>query len=228
MTPSHRRSRSTAVVTLFAAASLLVLGCGAKENAPPAESPAAAPAATPAASPATSAPVQSAPAADPAATAPATTLPAPGVAPATDAVTSTGSVVPGSNVFVQEHETGVEVTLVEVKRTPGDSVTVKWRYRNTQPGDVRISKGNSSWVDPYRLTMDAFLIDPVNKKKYLVITDAEKQPLTSKHGDWQGVTLTPGQTLSSWAKFPAPPPDVATITVTIPGVPPFEDVPVVK
>jgi hypothetical protein len=129
---------------------------------------------------------------------------------------------------VQEHETGVEVTLVEVKRTAGDSVTVRWRYRNTTGADAKLTKGGSSWYDPYRLTAESFLIDPVNKKKYLVITDHERIPLTSKHGDWKGVTLAPGQTLSAWAKFPAPPADVEKVTVTITGVPPFEDVPVVK
>lgn len=132
------------------------------------------------------------------------------------------------NALVQEHETGVEVTLVEAKRTGGDSLTVKWRYRNTTPKDVKISKGGTSWLDTYQLTADAFLIDAANKKKYLVITDAENYPLASKHGDWQGVTLAPGQTLSAWAKFPAPPADVEKISVTLAGVSPFEDVPIAK
>lgn len=129
---------------------------------------------------------------------------------------------------VQEHETGVEVTLVEVKRTGGESVTVKWRYRNTSANEVKLSKGGSSWIDPYRLTAETFLVDPLNKKKYLVITDDQRIPLASKHGDWQGVTLAPGQSLSAWAKFPAPPAEVEKLTVTIAGVPPFEDAPIVR
>jgi hypothetical protein len=130
--------------------------------------------------------------------------------------------------MVQDHDTGAQVTLVECRRTGGDSVTVKWRYRNAANASIKLSKGGSAWRDPYQLTADAFFIDPVNKKKYLVITDAEKYPLASKHGDWQGVTLAPGQVLSAWAKLPAPPPDVEKITVTIPGVAPFEAVPVLK
>ena len=135
---------------------------------------------------------------------------------------------PPANAMVQEHETGIEVTLVELKRTSGDSVTLKWRYRNTTGTDVKLTKGGSNWYDPYRLTAESFLIDPVNKKKYLVITDDQRYPLTSKHGDWQGVSLAPGQTLSAWAKFPAPPLEVEKMSVTIGGVPPFEDVPVIK
>lgn len=220
----HVPSGWSRVVVAVASAAVLAAGCGQKESSPPAEpAAAAAPAApAPAAQPAAaSVPAQAAP--DPA-TSPAGT---PVAAPAEAAASPAAAQAPAS-AFVQDHETGVEVTLVEARRTGGESVTVKWRYRNTQPADVKISKGGSSWVDPYRLTMDAFLIDPVNKKKYLVITDAEKIPLTSKHGDWQGVTLVPGQTLSAWAKFPAPPADVEKITVTIPGVAPFEDVPIVK
>jgi len=148
--------------------------------------------------------------------------------PASAAPTPAAVATAAPAVLVQDHETGVEVTLVELKRTSGDSVTLKWRYRNGTAGPVKISKGGSSWLDAYQLTAGTFLIDPVNKKKYLVITDDQKYPLASKHGDWQGVTLEPGQTLASWAKLPAPPADVEKVAVTIPGVAPFENVPVVK
>jgi pyruvate/2-oxoglutarate dehydrogenase complex dihydrolipoamide acyltransferase (E2) component len=188
--------------------------CGQKESAPPAE-PAQA------ASPAPQPPAQT-PAATPADPAPAS------AAPAAAAPSPSAAAAPAPNALVQEHETGVEVTLLEARRTAGDSLTVKWRYRNTQTADVKVLKGGSAWSEVYKLTMGAFLVDPVNKKKYMVITDAENIPLASKHGDWQGYSLAPGQTLSSWAKFPAPPADVQAITVTLPGVPPFEDVPIVK
>ena len=192
------------IVAIVVAGALLTGACGG--NTGTAEQ-------TPA--PAAQAQSQAQPAAE--AAVPAQAAPAVPVAPAA-----------APNALVQEHETGVEVTLVEAKRTGGDSVTVKWRYRNTTPNDVKLSKGGTSWLDAYQLTSDAFLIDTANKKKYLVITDAEKYPLASKHGDWQGVTLAPGQALSAWAKFPAPPPDVDKVSVTIAGVPPFEDVPVIR
>ncbi len=221
----HVPSGWSRVVVAVASATVLAAGCGPKEPSQPAE-PAAAVSPAPAAA--------NAPVVQPAATtAPAQPVPEPAATPTEAPVTPAAPAVPPAaqapaSAFVQDHETGVEVTLVDVRRTGGDSVTVKWRYRNTQPAEVKIAKGGSSWVDPYRLTMEAFLVDPVNKKKYLVITDAEKIPLTSRHGDWQGVTLASGQTLSAWAKFPAPPADVEKITVTIPGVAPFEDVPIVK
>ena len=81
---------------------------------------------------------------------------------------------------------GVQVTLIEVRRTSGDTLTVRWRQTNTSKEDRKISKGGSSWSDVYQLTGDAYLVDPVNKRKYLVVKDAENAPVTSKHGDWQG------------------------------------------
>jgi hypothetical protein len=130
---------------------------------------------------------------------------------------------------VQDHEiAAVQVALVEVKRTSGDTVTVKWQYRNTTEQEIKISKGGTSWADVYQLTADAYLIDAVNKKKYLVIRDAQNYWVASKHGDWQGTRLGPGQSVNAWAKFPAPPVTVETIVVSIPGTAPFEDVPIVK
>ena len=35
--------------------------------------------------------------------------------------------------------------------------------------------------------------------------------------------LQPGGTYTIWMKFPAPPADVKTVTLQVPGVPPFED-----
>jgi pyruvate/2-oxoglutarate dehydrogenase complex dihydrolipoamide acyltransferase (E2) component len=202
------------VPALVVAGAFFLSGCGGTNSSPQDAAPQAAP--PPAAAQAPPAAAAGQPAhAEAAPAAPA--LAAPAETPA-----------PASGALAQEHESGVEVTLVELKRTGGDSLTAEWRYRNTTSAAVKISKGGSSWLDPYQLTAAAFLIDPVNKKKYLVITDDQKYPLASKHGDWQGVTLEPGQSLSAWAKFPAPPADVEQVTVTIAGVPPYEDVPIVK
>lgn len=206
MTPRNRWVWSS--VAILAAGVVCVIGCGGTADPPAQQAPAAA-----AAQPAASQPAGG-PATDAAATAAPAVTPAPAAAAA--------------DAMVQDHETGAEVTLVECKRTGGDSVTVKWRYRNATASPIKVASGGSGWRDTYQLTADTFFIDPVNKKKYLVITDDQRYPLASKHGDWQGVTLAPGQVLSAWAKLPAPPPDVQAITVTIPGVAPFETVPVLK
>ena len=63
-------------------------------------------------------------------------------------------------------------------------------------------------ADDYRDVSGIHLVDPVNKKKYFVVTDAEKKCLCSK-----GIAdVETGGKLNLWAKFPAPPPDVTKVT----------------
>ena len=118
---------------------------------------------------------------------------------------------------VEQHaQSGIEVALIDVKRTSGDTVTVRWEYRNrgTTPQDL-----DALWR--YAIAERAYLIDPANKKKYMVVRDSENTPLGSDH---RNKTVPAGKSVASWAKFPAPPASVAKITVSIPDVVPFEDV----
>jgi hypothetical protein len=111
---------------------------------------------------------------------------------------------------------GVQVALLDVRRTSGDTVTVKWQYRNTNSDKANVREIYSNYA-----ATDAYVLDPVNKKKYMVLRDATNEPIAEKHDSSE---LAPGQRITSWAKFPAPPPDVTKVTVAIPHVAPFEDV----
>jgi hypothetical protein len=67
----------------------------------------------------------------------------------------------------------------------------------------------------------------VNKKKYLLLTDAGGVPISAKHGGAQeSIVVGPGASLSTWAKYPAPPENVKKVTLYINGVAPFEDIPI--
>ena len=127
---------------------------------------------------------------------------------------------------VEQHEVeGVAVELTEVARARGDTLNVRWRYTNTSQDDKVLATG-LGWYTPYKLAADTYLIDPVNQKKYLVITDSEHQPVASRYGNDYEVVLRAGQTINTWAKFPAPAVDVETISIYIPGTMPFEGVPI--
>ena len=128
-----------------------------------------------------------------------------------------------------EHEVGdVDVTLEEVGRTSDETLTIRWRLQSQSTDDKLVATGSASWYDPYLLSGSAYLIDPVNKKKYLVITDSERRPLASRYRAQFGeLTLPAGEEALAWAMFPAPPADVTQISIYLPGVPPFEDVPIV-
>lgn len=128
--------------------------------------------------------------------------------------------------LVVEHEVGdVDVTLDEIVRTNGETLTVRWRIHSESSGDKVLATGSLSWYDAFLLSGGAYLIDAVNKKKYLVITDSEERPLASGYPAQFGeLTLPAGGETGAWAVFPAPPEDVTEISVYLPGAPPFENV----
>jgi hypothetical protein len=152
------------------------------------------------------------------------------IAPAVPAKATSEKSTLQEGLGVQDHEIeGVEVVLLEAKRTSGDTITVKWKYRNQTKEKKELVKSTSSWSDAYRFSLDAYLIDPLNKKKYLVLKDEKGNPIATRHELKQLViTLAPGQTISTWAKFPAPPAQVEKISIYIPSVSPFEDIPISK
>ena len=120
---------------------------------------------------------------------------------------------------------GVEVTLLELKRTSGDTLTARWRYRNANAEQKALTKG-TGWTDSWALSMESYLVDSSNKKKYLVIKDSSGQPLAGSHGGSGSIKIGAGQTITTWAKFPAPPESVQKVTIYIPGMAPFEDIPI--
>jgi hypothetical protein len=112
---------------------------------------------------------------------------------------------------------GVSVELTSVKRTEGDSILVQFKYTNTGSKDTKLVPA----YEHDNISSLVYYIDPKNKKKYTVIVDADKKPVCNSivHA-----TLEAGASKIGWAKLPAPPPDVTSITVFIPGAPPFEKV----
>jgi hypothetical protein len=160
-----------------------------------------------------------------------TKKPQPTAPPATEKVASTGAKGQSAEgLGVQEHEAGdVDVVLLEVKRTSGETMTVRWKYVNHSQEKKKLTNQRTGWIDPYRLSLGAYVLDMDNKIKYIVITDPEKRPVAGKHGGQNSfIYLDPKQTLVTWAKFPAVPDGVEKVTVSIPGAAPFEDVPVSK
>ena len=111
---------------------------------------------------------------------------------------------------------GIGLELTSVQNT-GDTIMIRFKYINTRDKPVRIDSETNQQVS------DMYYVDPKNKKKYPIVKDSQGNPLSS---NLQYFEVGPGQTKAGWAKFPAPPPDIATISVYIPGAPPFENVPV--
>ena len=128
---------------------------------------------------------------------------------------------PAAKPVVEETEwSGVKVELTSVERASGDTLTIKFKYMNENAKEVRIHDlaqfGRQNVVD------HMYYVDTKNKKKYLVVKDAQGYPLGT---DLRNFKLGPNESKAAWAKFPQPPADVQKISVFMPGAPPFEDVP---
>jgi hypothetical protein len=180
--------------------SLMAAACAAACSKPAASPPPqAAPAA---AAPAPAAPAQTQPAAAPPAAAP------PAAAPAAAAPAPAGVIA--SETY--SADSALRCDLLEVKRVSGGAVRVKWQMTNTGAKDVYY---NFDWKDLY-------FTDPAENKKYGFLTDTEGQHIADVYyGAYHA-----GEQKTQWAKFPAPPESSTKITVNVPKVTPFEDVPV--
>ena len=169
-------------------------GCQKKEQtAAPPQAPAAAPAA------ATVAPAQAPPAA---AAAP----------PASAAIASADGEQPGRRVQV-----------TELKRLSGGTLSLKFTMINDGDEiafhDAYAEAGHSR---DFGSIGGVALVDPVGKKKYLVVRDSADACLCSR--DIPNIEKM--SRLNLWAKFPAPPDDVKKISISIPHFAPMDDVPI--
>jgi hypothetical protein len=153
---------------------------------------------------------------------------APTPQPTTATTVTTASVAPtaGAIASTDGEQSGVRVEVTELKRGSGGTVTLKFVIANSSPEGFGIGGhrlGDSSVSnDSYRDVSGIHLVDPVNKKKYFVVTDAEKKCLCSKDAK----DVAPGERIALWAKFPAPPPEVTKVTIEVPHFTPMDDVPI--
>lgn len=137
-------------------------------------------------------------------------------------VASLGELVAQSAVTlpmkVDSDISGISLELTSVQKS-GDTIMIRFKYISTRDEPTRIDKEAGQQV------ADLYYVDAGNKKKYPVIKDTADKPLSSNLDYFE---VKPGETKAGWAKFPAPPADVTTISVYIPGAPPFENVPIAQ
>jgi hypothetical protein len=112
---------------------------------------------------------------------------------------------------------GVVVELQSVTRGDND-VTVKFKYTNNGSKPAEFHHSNYGHAN---IAAEVYYIDPKNKKKYTPLKDSEGKPVASLA---ENIRLGPAESKAAWVKLPAPPADTATVTVVLPGAPPFEKV----
>ena len=147
-----------------------------------------------------------------AAEAPAATSSEPAPAAAAPAAPS----APGTVLASQETNwPGIVAEVTEFRRK-GNTLTAKVRLRNQGSGEVETSV----------LYNEVYLMDLGAGKKYQVLRDEKGTFIAALRAGWSDRwydNLGPGESYTLWVKFPAPPAEVRSITLQVPGVPPFED-----
>ena len=162
--------------------------------------------------PAPAASTEPAAASEPAAEAPAATAPEP--APA--ALPAAAPAAAGTVLASQETNwQGVVAEVTEFRRK-GNTLTAKVRLRNQ----------GSEKIQPEVIYKEVYLMDLGAGKKYQVLQDEKGAYIAALKSGWNDRwygDLEPGQSHTMWVKFPAPPAEVKSVTLQVPGVPPFED-----
>lgn len=120
---------------------------------------------------------------------------------------------------------GIRVEIQELKRTSGDTVTLKFAMINDSDKELKFGitfgEEGKSGYDYYSIG-GVHMIDAAGKKKYFVVRDTEQQCLCSRNLN----NIASKSRVPLWAKFPAPPGDVQKITLVVPHFIPMDDVPI--
>lgn len=117
---------------------------------------------------------------------------------------------------------GTRIEVQELKRVSGGTVMLRFSIIND--GDQPLKFGYSfaqQGTKDFANIGSTHLLDPVGKKKYLVIRDSQGNCDCSK-----GLKDLPAkQRLNVWARFPAPPDNVDKIAIVVQHFSPMDDVP---
>ncbi|MGH8494860.1 MAG: hypothetical protein ACREVN_01870 [Gammaproteobacteria bacterium] len=150
--------------------------------------------------------------------------PTPATAPAQTQSAQIQAAQPTVIASTDGEQPGMRVEVTELKRSGGGVVTLKFALINDSSEEFSfgydMGDGSLGATDISSIG-GVHLIDNEGKKKYQVIRDADNKCVCSRGLD----DLEPGSRLWLWARFPAPPADVQSLSVMIPHFIPMDGVP---
>jgi len=155
--------------------------------------------------------------------APATEAPPPAAVPAGAESTATGTAPAGAPAAAtlasqETNWSGISAEVTEFKRK-GNTLTAKVVLRNHAGAEI---EADINYKEVYLMDLGA-------GKKYEVLKDEKGTYIAALRSGWADrwyEKLAPGQSFTLWMKFPAPPADVKSVTLQLPGMSPFEDLPI--
>jgi len=115
--------------------------------------------------------------------------------------------------------------LLEVKRTSGGTLMIRWRMVNTTAKSGGLTGASGKPINYTFSWADIYYIDPAENKKYQFLTDSAGNRILDVY---EGHFAAGAQRLN-WARFPAPPASSTKISFSIPKCsPPFDDIAIAK
>lgn len=127
-------------------------------------------------------------------------------------------------IQTQSHNTveGIDVDLTSLD-IQNNVITVKFKLRNKDAQKQTVMLHFK----------DSYIMDEVNQKKYYGLKDTDGIYIAGPASDnndggrfWY--PIEPGKAMGLWIKFPLPADNPASITISLPGVSPFENVKLAK
>lgn len=118
---------------------------------------------------------------------------------------------------------GLAVEVTRVARGPAPFLTVTVRYRNGGTAEIKFPNA----AQPKDRFARAYLVDPATRKKFGVAQDKAGKPLSSDtlgYASSLGEKIQPGEAITVWAMFPAPPESTKTISLYVAQAPPFDGI----
>ena len=117
---------------------------------------------------------------------------------------------------------GIEVDLTKMT-IKNNVVTLKFKLRNTG------AEKHSVKID----FKSCYIMDEANQKKYFVLKDSDGLYIAGPQYDQSGggrfwFDIEAGKSKNIWLKFPEPTDNPETISISIPGVSPFDEVEIKK
>ena len=135
--------------------------------------------------------------------------------------------VPSSGSGLGEPPTAARLEINDLRRTSGNVVTLTFTLINDGTRTIDRQFAFSDQED-YNSFNQIYLTDEAHQRKYLTVADQNGDCLCSRDLGDGSPGIVPGTRGQYFAKFPAPPANVNSITVVFPHFGPIEDVPIAK
>jgi hypothetical protein len=121
---------------------------------------------------------------------------------------------PAPEISAEGQAAGSKVVITGIRRDAAGTVTLRFQLVNGSDKEIKTYGvlGNLFTTDLVTL------IDSANKKKYMVVKDAQGKCVCSELKD----DVVAGSRFNLFAMFPAPPANIEKITVVVPGFEPVE------